>query len=258
MIRFTCPNCQTLCLHTVPGEKVYCPKCRQKVLVPAPPQNKTVLGEWQPTTSALAAPALISSTDPPWWQDQLEQGKQPPAPATTGTPMPPPGPVPLVVEAVPVLPASTPAPSHLVPICQTPQASLPETFPVRVVKPPPRRTVRRVPPWVWVGVGVGCFVLPMLAALGAFLTKSTVGNHAAPLPNARCPICGECFHARYHRGVMAQSMQSFTCPNCGIKESELIFNPEWQQSPENPTNAILNSQGKSPFKELPEGPVERP
>src|SRR5947209_3551874 len=83
VLRFRCPNCRQLCSHTTPGEKVLCPRCGQKLRVPQPPvpppENKTVLGTWEPGPSAPVAPATAT---------------------------PPPAPVSPIVEGVPVLPAS--------------------------------------------------------------------------------------------------------------------------------------------------------
>jgi hypothetical protein len=47
VVTFVCPTCKNPCTHSTPGEKVFCPTCGQKLLVPAPPQSKTVLGDWQ-------------------------------------------------------------------------------------------------------------------------------------------------------------------------------------------------------------------
>jgi hypothetical protein len=56
---FSCPACQTLLQAPVPGQKVLCPRCGQKLLIPAPPpadgpgcdpdrQGKTLLAEAAP------------------------------------------------------------------------------------------------------------------------------------------------------------------------------------------------------------------
>ena len=74
MLRFTCPNCKTLCLHFTSGEKVYCPMCGQEILVPGvpapPPQNETVLGTWEPSTSSPPAAAVSAAQD----GEELEVG----------------------------------------------------------------------------------------------------------------------------------------------------------------------------------------
>jgi DNA-directed RNA polymerase subunit RPC12/RpoP len=79
VVNFTCPSCKTACTHTTPGEKVLCPKCGQKILVPtppAPPPNKTVLGSWEPAASSASSPAVRASTVP--------------APSSQPVPVPPP------------------------------------------------------------------------------------------------------------------------------------------------------------------------
>jgi DNA-directed RNA polymerase subunit RPC12/RpoP len=54
MIYFRCPTCQTNLQHLYAGEKVSCPQCGQRILVPAPlpslpaANNPTVLGENPP------------------------------------------------------------------------------------------------------------------------------------------------------------------------------------------------------------------
>ncbi|GEM_PF-6749231 len=67
MIRFRCGNCQTLCSYPTAGEKVSCPKCGQKLLVPSlpppPAQNKTVLGVLEPSTS-IVQPSLPTAQLP--------------------------------------------------------------------------------------------------------------------------------------------------------------------------------------------------
>jgi hypothetical protein len=66
MIRFTCPACQTA--NTAPdsfaGQKGPCPKCGQRLQIPAPPPlNKTVLGRIEdimpgPVPAWVAPPAI--------------------------------------------------------------------------------------------------------------------------------------------------------------------------------------------------------
>jgi hypothetical protein len=71
MIRFTCPRCKSVL--SAPGNrggtKTHCPKCQQRLQVPMPPANKTILPplmEHRPTTlqgpgqaSVWLKPALI-------------------------------------------------------------------------------------------------------------------------------------------------------------------------------------------------------
>jgi hypothetical protein len=109
MIQFSCPNCKGHCTHSTPGEKVLCPKCGQKIRVPAPPpQSKTVLGTWEPTTISPQPPVAGSVPAVP---------AQPSAPAL-------PRPLPPVEESIPLaqfadeqtppaLPAATSAPPPL-------------------------------------------------------------------------------------------------------------------------------------------------
>ncbi len=57
MIRFSCPSC-TLVLKAAPehaGGKVCCPRCAQRLRVPAPAQNKTILGSLLPAQGSGAA-----------------------------------------------------------------------------------------------------------------------------------------------------------------------------------------------------------
>jgi hypothetical protein len=62
LVTVICPACKNLCLPATPGDKIFCTVCGQKVLVPMPPQNKTVLGEWP----AAAPTALPQSQEPPY------------------------------------------------------------------------------------------------------------------------------------------------------------------------------------------------
>src|SRR5947209_18939112 len=56
MIRFGCPRCKSVleCPDQSIGKKRDCPKCGQRLQVPAPPPNRTVLGSF---LSAGPAPA---------------------------------------------------------------------------------------------------------------------------------------------------------------------------------------------------------
>jgi len=58
-VKFTCPNCKTVCHHSTPGAKVFCHTCGQRILVPGPPppQNKTVVAPWQQELNRPPAPA---------------------------------------------------------------------------------------------------------------------------------------------------------------------------------------------------------
>lgn len=85
MVRFSCPNCKTLCSHPTAGEKVMCPTCRQKLLVPSPPipppQNKTVLGTWEP---------LESTSDQLPWAEPIRPSPTPSMPTRLEPPHPTP------------------------------------------------------------------------------------------------------------------------------------------------------------------------
>jgi DNA-directed RNA polymerase subunit RPC12/RpoP len=60
LIRFTCPSCRSVleCADSKAGSKVACPKCGQRLLIPAPatPRNKTVLGKLVPVAEIMHAP----------------------------------------------------------------------------------------------------------------------------------------------------------------------------------------------------------
>jgi DNA-directed RNA polymerase subunit RPC12/RpoP len=44
VVRFSCPVCKAALEHPTPGAKLPCPNCGQRLQVPQPPANKTVLG----------------------------------------------------------------------------------------------------------------------------------------------------------------------------------------------------------------------
>jgi S1-C subfamily serine protease len=61
MIQFSCPRCEALLSATdaQAGIKVACPKCNQRIQVPQPDQNKTMLGKLVFKKPAVSAPAGV-------------------------------------------------------------------------------------------------------------------------------------------------------------------------------------------------------
>src|SRR5262245_66152130 len=57
MIQFSCPKCQSVLSATEQqaGIKVACPKCGQRLQVPQPQPNKTVLGHLMPAGAGAGA-----------------------------------------------------------------------------------------------------------------------------------------------------------------------------------------------------------
>lgn len=66
MIRFGCPTCRSVLEspERKAGDKIACPKCGQRLQVPAPPRNKTVLGTIFPEPSGQFRPVDPPVRDP--------------------------------------------------------------------------------------------------------------------------------------------------------------------------------------------------
>src|SRR5262249_19134346 len=67
MIQFACPRCQLIleCQNHGAGSKVVCPKCQQRLQIPAPPRDKTVLAPlfaYEPAPPPSPPAALGSDT----------------------------------------------------------------------------------------------------------------------------------------------------------------------------------------------------
>jgi S1-C subfamily serine protease len=87
MIRFSCPACKKLLQAGLQhsGTKMACPGCGQRLQVPAPPQNKTVLGELAPDNGPAAgafapgspSPAASPAAGPMWYYGQGTQRNGP-------------------------------------------------------------------------------------------------------------------------------------------------------------------------------------
>jgi DNA-directed RNA polymerase subunit RPC12/RpoP len=232
VVNFTCPTCKTLCAHTTPGEKVYCPKCGQKLLVPAAvAAPKTVLGEWQPTTGAPAAPvttATPAGAVPPWVED---------ARALSAIPLLPP---------VPVLPAPAPASG-------------------RAVRPRVRRgDIATFNSWLsrnllWL---IPVVLLGSVLMVGgvSFLAKPP----APPPPNACCLQCRTPLHIDdLERMTYYQQLAiEIRCPACGLRAPVYVFalmtGRARPHPPDSPSGIIMNPKGEFPFKVLPEGQAESP
>jgi hypothetical protein len=60
MIRFACPRCKTVLERPEheSGTKLFCPGCQQRLQVPAPPENKTILGDVLLPTASPAEPMM--------------------------------------------------------------------------------------------------------------------------------------------------------------------------------------------------------
>jgi len=65
MITFSCPRCQSVLEQPdgAAGTKVACPKCSQRLQVPLPPQNKTILGSWVGPDKGAAASSPAAAFD---------------------------------------------------------------------------------------------------------------------------------------------------------------------------------------------------
>jgi DNA-directed RNA polymerase subunit RPC12/RpoP len=66
MIRFGCPVCKTAleCPDRKAGRKLPCPKCGQRLLVPSPTRNQTMLGEALPSKAPARREAPLSGQVP--------------------------------------------------------------------------------------------------------------------------------------------------------------------------------------------------
>ena len=106
MIRFSCPRCKSVLdsPDQQAGNKIECPKCQQRLQIPLPPRNKTVLGELvleSPTLTqavpvqqqvATAAPAIPASAHSQAWFDanlRPAAAAVPPIQASEPPPLPP-------------------------------------------------------------------------------------------------------------------------------------------------------------------------
>ncbi|MBM4070852.1 MAG: hypothetical protein FJ271_18135 [Planctomycetes bacterium] len=69
MIRYTCPRCSILLESPddQSGQKVFCPKCQQKLQIPEPPRNKTILATFAGSSGAPipAQAEFVPQTNPP-------------------------------------------------------------------------------------------------------------------------------------------------------------------------------------------------
>jgi DNA-directed RNA polymerase subunit RPC12/RpoP len=226
MLHFTCPRCKTLCSHTTPGEKVRCPKCGQKVLLPAqPPEDKTLLANWQMPTSTTQPPAALPVSPQPLGYRAVEVSESKP-PSQSPTSPSGPSPLPAQEEILETYPADededVPAGPRRDRSEEVPWA-LPLGRPVPrpgrrwrpVTKPQTRLAIILV-----LAIGIPAVLVASCCGLG--LLTSPV-RQASP-PNARCPLCGEQFYITYHRGI-AQHTRDHTCPNCGAEWPEFLLHP---------------------------------
>lgn len=67
MLRFLCPSCQSSLQvpESTAGKKGSCPRCGQRLQVPMPPRNRTVLGVLPDATTSYATPSLPTPTASP-------------------------------------------------------------------------------------------------------------------------------------------------------------------------------------------------
>ena len=194
MVNFSCPNCKTLFAHTTPGVKVLCPKCGQKISVPAPPpQSKTILGTWEPPTnpphSSVAVPTAPVPAQPP--------AASPPYAASPGpcrtvpaewwnVPTLPALPDPSVEEPIPLdqyaVLKSVPLPPPL-PSASNPPPAFPPPVPAAVSLPDePRRPAR----WV-VPVSIGVLVAVIVGVVIASRNSADNPSNSADIPVSEPP-----------------------------------------------------------------------
>src|SRR5690348_13603878 len=86
MIRFACPKCKATIQapDNKVGAKAPCPKCGQRLQVPAPPASKTLLGEALPASQAPAGKTVVGDMvfNSPSLEVEEAAESQQPEPAT--------------------------------------------------------------------------------------------------------------------------------------------------------------------------------
>jgi hypothetical protein len=82
-IRFACPACNAV--MNAPdgkaGRKVSCPKCGQRLQIPAPPKGTILAKPLPPKRESLADQTAPAAKTPDWLADVKRVGKSPPAPS---------------------------------------------------------------------------------------------------------------------------------------------------------------------------------
>jgi hypothetical protein len=73
-------------------------------------------------------------------------------------------------------------------------------------------------------------LLALLIAVIAFAPSIHVPDHN----NARCPVCGHCFHIHYANGHIARMVRNDYCPNCRLVLPQSSFYDE-HPDPSQPT-----------------------
>jgi DNA-directed RNA polymerase subunit RPC12/RpoP len=83
MIRYLCPRCKKALAaqDREAGGKLNCPHCGQRLQVPVPPPNKTMLGELEDRANRTVLGTLENAAAPS--PPQTDGGKPPPMPRTT-------------------------------------------------------------------------------------------------------------------------------------------------------------------------------
>src|SRR5262245_43776739 len=78
MIRFSCPTCKKILQASLPqaGQKVACAGCGQRLQVPTPARNKTVLGDLVPGASN-PAPQAAAPAAATWYYSHNNQRQGP-------------------------------------------------------------------------------------------------------------------------------------------------------------------------------------
>src|SRR5262249_27893432 len=78
MIQFACPRCQKVLQaeESATGNKVDCPGCGQRLQVPPPALNKTVLGSLMPESPPVAAIPIGSAVTSPIREIKPEEAPQ--------------------------------------------------------------------------------------------------------------------------------------------------------------------------------------